>query len=83
MAHQFFKKLKKAGKKFLFCFKRAHSSMAEQGTHNPVVVGSSPTEPTTLDSGAPHLDAYFLAYVAPVRYARKSRQSEALQKPES
>jgi 5-methylcytosine-specific restriction endonuclease McrA len=27
---------------------RAHSSMAEQGTHNPLVLGSNPSGPTNL-----------------------------------
>ena len=31
---------------------------------------------------APHLVTYFFAYVALVRYAKKSCQSEALQKPD-
>ena len=57
--------------------------MAEQGTHNPVVVGSNPTGPTNLAVGAPHLNAFSLPYVALVRYGRETRPSEALQQPDS
>ena len=57
--------------------------MAEQGTHNPVVVGSNPTGPTNLAFVAPHLTAYPLLRVTLVRVSRVTRLSEALQKPDS
>ena len=57
--------------------------MAEQGTHNPVVVGSNPTGPTNLAAGALHLKAFSRPYVAFVRYGLETLPSKALQQPDA